>query len=134
MHQRTVFAAARFSHTLLQQTCRSAYDAASMSCKVNRQSLSNLVGGVMRLTQAHEQYWRKNLLVTGQLLAIWFVVTFVGAWYARELNGISMFGFPLGFYGAAQGSLLVYVLLIWFYQHYMHKLDIEYGVDESDDL
>ena len=88
----------------------------------------------MRLTQAHEQYWRKNLLVTARLLAIWFVVTFVGAWYARELNGISIFGFPLGFYSAAQGSLLVYVLLIWFYQHYMHKLDIESGVDESEDL
>ena len=87
----------------------------------------------MQLTAKHKEYWHKNLVITGILLAIWFVVTFVEGWYARELNSISFFGFPLGFYMSAQGSLIVYVVLIWVYQRYMNRLDIEYGVHEGDD-
>ena len=87
----------------------------------------------MLLTAKHEEYWHKNLVITGVLLAIWFVVTFVEGWYARELNTISFFGFPLGFYMSAQGSLIVYVVLIWIYQHYMNKLDLEYDVHEGED-
>jgi len=87
----------------------------------------------MELTAKHQQYWHKNLVLTAILLFIWFVATFVVGWYARELNSISFLGFPLGFYMAAQGSLIVYVVLIWIYQHYMNKLDIEYGVDEGAD-
>ena len=87
----------------------------------------------MQLTAKHKEYWHKNLVITGILLAIWFVVTFVEGWYARELNSISFFGFPLGFYMSAQGSLIVYVVLIWVYQRYMNRLDIEYGVHEGED-
>jgi putative solute:sodium symporter small subunit len=87
----------------------------------------------MKLTERHEEYWHKNLVITAILLAIWFVVTFVGGWYSRELNGVSILGFPLGFYNAAQGSLVIYVALIWFYQHYMNNLDLEYGVHEGED-
>jgi putative solute:sodium symporter small subunit len=87
----------------------------------------------MQLTAKHQEYWRKNLVVTGVLLSIWFVVTFVEAWFARELNGVSFFGFPLGFYMSAQGSLVVYVAIIWYYAHYMNKLDNEYGVQEGED-
>ena len=87
----------------------------------------------MQLTQKHHEYWHKNLIVTAILLSIWFVVTFVEGWYARELNAVSFLGFPLGFYMSAQGSLIVYVAVIWYYQHYMNKLDIEYGVHEGED-
>jgi len=87
----------------------------------------------MELTQKHQEYWHKNLVVTAILLFIWFVVTFVEGWYARELNSINLFGFPLGFYMSAQGSLAMYVAIIWYYQHYMNKLDIEYGVQEGED-
>jgi putative solute:sodium symporter small subunit len=89
--------------------------------------------GKMQLTPRQEEYWHKNLVVTAILLTIWFVVTFVAGWFSRELNSISILGFPLGFYNAAQGALIVYVLLIWYYQHYMNKLDIEYGVHEGED-
>ena len=64
----------------------------------------------MQLTEKHNEYWRKNLVITAVLLAVWFVVTFVEAWFARELNGITFFGFPLGFYMSAQGSLAIYVV------------------------
>jgi putative solute:sodium symporter small subunit len=87
----------------------------------------------MELTAKHHEYWHKNLIVTAILLFIWFLVTFVEGWFARELNTISILGFPLGFYMSAQGSLIVYVALIWYYQHYMNKLDIEYGVEEGED-
>ena len=87
----------------------------------------------MELTANHHEYWHKNLIVTAILLFIWFLVTFVEGWFARELNTISILGFPLGFYMSAQGSLIVYVALIWYYQHYMNKLDIEYGVEEGED-
>ena len=87
----------------------------------------------MELTARHREYWHKNLIITAILLFIWFVVTFVEAWYARELNSVSFFGFPLGFYMSAQGSLAVYVILIGVYAWYMNRLDIEYGVDEGDD-
>ncbi len=86
----------------------------------------------MQLTAQHKQYWRKNLRLTGTLLAVWFVVTFVIGWYARDLQSITFLGFPLSFYMAAQGALVVYVLLVGYYAYCMGKLDIEYGVQEGE--
>lgn len=86
----------------------------------------------MQLTERHQEYWRKNLVITAILLAIWFVATFVVAWYARELAAITFLGFPLSFYMSAQGSLAIYVIIIGVYAYLMSKLDREYGVDEGD--
>lgn len=86
----------------------------------------------MQLSQKHVEYWHRNLKVTAILLAIWFVVTFVFGWYARELNEINII-VPLGFYMGAQGSLIIYVLIIWVYARYMNNLDQEYGVHEGED-
>ena len=87
----------------------------------------------MELTERHKEYWRKNLVITAILLFIWFVATFVEGWYARELNSFSFLGFPFGFYMSAQGSLVIYVVLIWVYARYMNNLDKEYNVDEGED-
>jgi len=87
----------------------------------------------MQLTAKHKEYWRRNLNLTAVLLAIWFVVTFVMAWYARPLAEINFFGWPFSFYMAAQGSLIVYVVLIYVYAKRMRKLDLEYNVDEGDE-
>jgi len=87
----------------------------------------------MQLTEKHKEYWQRNLKMTGLLLAIWFVVTFVFSFYARELNEITFIGFPLGFYMGAQGSLVIYVVIIWFYARYMNNLDKEYGVHEGEE-
>ena len=86
----------------------------------------------MQLTEKHNEYWRRNLVMTASLLGIWFIVTFVEAWFARELNTMTFLGFPFGFYMSAQGSLVIYVILIGVYALYMRKLDLEYGVDEGD--
>ncbi|MBI5483137.1 MAG: DUF4212 domain-containing protein [Deltaproteobacteria bacterium] len=87
----------------------------------------------MQLTAKHHEYWNKNLTITAILLSIWFFTTFVVGWFSGELNSIVIAGFPLGFYMNAQGSLIIYVVLIWYYQHYMNNLDLEYGVHEGDD-
>ena len=86
----------------------------------------------MELTEKHKEYWHKNLVITGILLAVWFVVTFVVSWYSRELNEITIIG-PLGFYMGAQGALIIYVAIIWFYARYMNNLDQEYGVHEGEE-
>lgn len=86
----------------------------------------------MQLTEKHQEYWSKNLRITAILLALWFVVTFVIGWFARELN-FSFFGWPFSFWVGAQGALIVYVWIIWYYAKYMNNLDQEFGVDEGDD-
>jgi putative solute:sodium symporter small subunit len=60
-------------------------------------------------------------------------VTFVMGYFAIPLAQITLFGWPLSFYMAAQGSLIVYVVLIWVYARYMNKLDSEYHVQEGED-
>lgn len=87
----------------------------------------------MELTEKHREYWRRNLVVTAVLLVIWFVVTFIQGWFARELNEITIMGWPVAFYMSAQGSLAIYVAIIWYYAHYMNKLDLEYGVHEGEE-
>lgn len=87
----------------------------------------------MQVTDSMRAYWRKNLRVTAVLLAIWFVVTFIASFFSRELNAIDFMGFPLGFYMGAQGSLIIYVLIIAFYAWYMNRLDRSHGVHEDQE-
>jgi putative solute:sodium symporter small subunit len=86
----------------------------------------------MQLTESHRRYWRKNLNITGILLVIWFVATFVVSYYARELS-FNFFGWPFSFWMGAQGALVIYVVIIGYYAWYMGKLDIEHDVHESED-
>lgn len=86
----------------------------------------------MQLTEQHREYWRQNVRLTAILLAIWFVVTYVVGWFARDLNAITIFGFPLGFYIGAQGALIVYVVLIFYYAKRMNQLDKQFGVAEEE--
>jgi putative solute:sodium symporter small subunit len=86
----------------------------------------------MQLTESHKQYWSKNLRITSILLAIWFVVTFVVGYNARELN-FNFFGWPFSFWVGAQGALVIYVLIIAYYAHYMNNLDKEYDCAEVEE-
>ena len=87
----------------------------------------------MQLSEKHQEYWQRNLRITAALLAIWFVATFVVIFFAPQLNEIVILGFPFGFYMGAQGSLIIYVLIIWFYARRMNQLDNEYGVQEGEE-
>lgn len=86
----------------------------------------------MTALEQRRTYWRANLRLTAALLAIWFSVTFLAAWFVDDLDRISFLGFPLGFYMASQGALLVYVALVWVYARVMNRLDRKYGVAEED--
>jgi putative solute:sodium symporter small subunit len=86
----------------------------------------------MQQTEKHREYWRRNLNITAILMVVWFVVTFVIGYYARELS-FNFFGWPFSFYMGAQGSLIIYVAIIVFYAYYMNRLDIEYGVHEGEE-
>lgn len=81
----------------------------------------------------HRKYWRKNLRVTAILLSVWFSVTFLIAYYARGLSEITILGFPVPFYMGAQGSLIVYVLIVWYYVHRMNQIDKEFAEDSDSE-
>jgi len=85
----------------------------------------------MQLSERHHQYWRRNLRITGILLVVWFIVTFVVGFYARELS-FTFFGWPFSFWVASQGALIVYVIIIGYYAWYMNRLDQEFGVSEEE--
>ena len=83
-----------------------------------------------QMTERYRLYWSANMRITSILLTIWFLVTFVLVYFARELN-FRFFGWPFSFWVAAQGALIVYFLIIWFYAHHMNKLDHQCGVEED---
>ena len=79
-----------------------------------------------------KKYWKKNLSYLGILLTVWFVVSYgCGILFADALNGVMLGGFPLGFWFAQQGSIYVFVILIFVYVYLMNKLDKEFDVDED---
>ena len=69
------------------------------------------------------QHWQRTRRMTGWLLLLWMLTSFCAAFYARELAGLSLFGWPLSFYLAAQGASLVYLAILGFYAWRMHRLD-----------
>jgi len=77
-------------------------------------------------------HWRRNRLLTAMLLLMWFLVTFGAAFFARSLS-FTILGWPFSFYMAAQGCLLIYLLLILAYAKSLRSLDEEHGVDEAED-
>jgi putative solute:sodium symporter small subunit len=85
------------------------------------------------LTEAQrEEYWRYNVRLTTVLLVIWFVVTYIiSGLMAGWLNQFTVLGFPMGYYMAAQGSLVIFVAEIAAYAYLMNKKDAEYGIREE---
>ena len=79
-----------------------------------------------------KEYWKKNLQYLTVLLGIWFIVSFgFSILLADELDKIRFFGFKLGFWFAQQGSIYVFVILIFTYVRLMNKLDVKYHVEEK---
>ena len=76
-------------------------------------------------------YWRENLKYLVILLSIWFLVSYgAGILYVNELNQIHLGGFKLGFWFAQQGSIIVFIILIFVYVKLMNNLDKKYGYDK----
>ncbi len=77
-------------------------------------------------------YWNANLRLVGLCLVIWFVVSYgFGIILVDVFNTISLGGYPLGFWFATQGSIYVFVALIFFYAWRMNKLDRKFGLHED---
>ena len=83
------------------------------------------------LDQRAKQYWKENIRYVLILLAIWFLVSYVfGIFLVEPLNAIHIGGAKLGFWFAQQGSIYVFVILIFVYVNLMNKLDKKYEFDE----
>ncbi len=83
--------------------------------------------------EARERYWKSNLKWLSGLLVVWFLVSYgCGVLWVDALDQFTLpgTGFPLGFWFAQQGSMYVFVILIFVYVRLMNKLDKKYGYDE----
>ncbi len=77
------------------------------------------------------QYWKRNLRYMVILLAIWALVSYgFGIFFVEAMNSFQIGGFPLGFWFAQQGSIYVFVVLIFVYYILMQRLDKEFDVHE----
>ncbi len=81
--------------------------------------------------QKAEAYWRENQRLIVILLVIWFVVSYLPVPFVNQLNTIVIGGFPLGYYMGSQGSLIVFVVEIFYYAFAMNRLDQKYGLSDK---
>jgi putative solute:sodium symporter small subunit len=82
-------------------------------------------------TTNDQAYWGKTRALTFVVLFLWAVFSFFIHMFAPQLNETKIFGFPLGFYFAAQGSLIAFVLLLFWFARAQNKIDQEFGVAED---
>lgn len=79
-----------------------------------------------------QKYWKRNIQYLILLLSVWFIVSYgAGILFVDQLNAIKIGGFPLGFWFAQQGSIYVFVILIFIYVWLMNRLDVEFDVNED---
>jgi putative solute:sodium symporter small subunit len=90
-----------------------------------------MTGKQRQISERQKEYWKKNVALIRNLLIVWAGVSFVPAiFFAETLHQVQFFGVPLAFWFAQQGSIIVFVGLIFYYAWRMDKLDQEYGVEE----
>ena len=80
------------------------------------------------------RHWERTRNLTVIVLVVWFVFSLLVHWFANSLNGVSFIGFPLGYYLAVQGSLIIFVLLIFYQNWQQDKIDSDAGLsgDETE--
>ncbi len=81
---------------------------------------------------SNQEYWKANISLLLRCLAVWFVVSYgFGILLVEQLNDLAhLGGYPLGFWFAQQGSIYVFVILIFYYVKKINELDKQFGVDE----
>ena len=82
-------------------------------------------------SETRARHWTKTRNLTILVLVIWAIFAFVLPWSAKSLNELSFLGFPLGYYFCVQGSLIVFVLLIFFQNWRQDAIDDEAGVGDE---
>lgn len=79
-----------------------------------------------------EEYWKATLSLLIKVLVVWGVVSFLlSIIFAPQLNAVKLGGYPLGFWFAQQGSIYIYIILIFFYAKKMGDIDKEFDVHED---
>jgi putative solute:sodium symporter small subunit len=78
-----------------------------------------------------DEYWQRTTKLMWTIMGLWFFFSFFVHFFAVQLNNIVILGFPLGFYMAAQGSLISYVVLCFWNASAQNKIDEEFGVAEE---
>jgi putative solute:sodium symporter small subunit len=94
-------------------------------------TFGRVIAAAMKLDERARHRWGQSQRATTLLLLVWFVVTFGVVFFARELS-MTVFGWPFSFWVAAQGILILYVVLVWVYARWMHRLDVENHLAGSD--
>tara|TARA_B100000959_G_C14760543_1_gene533163 strand:+ start:282 stop:539 length:258 start_codon:yes stop_codon:yes gene_type:complete len=85
------------------------------------------------MNKTNNNYWKENLKYVFILLAVWFIVSFgFGILFKENLDAFSIGGFKLGFWFAQQGSMYIFVILIFIYVHLINKLDKKYGFNSKN--
>jgi putative solute:sodium symporter small subunit len=98
---------------------------------MNEQAMSEENSSSEEKQKIADNYWRANLRLMGCLLVVWFAVSYgCGILFVDQLDEIRIGGFKLGFWFAQQGSIYVFVALIFFYVWKMNKIDREFDLDE----
>lgn len=83
-------------------------------------------------TSRREEHWQRTKTLMFITLTIWFVFSFVVHWFASSLNAFTFLDFPLGFYMAAQGSEVVFVITLFWFVKSQHAIDTDCGFAEED--
>ncbi len=78
-----------------------------------------------------QRYWSKTSRLMWTIFALWILFSFIAPLFAIQLNNVKFLGFPLGFYMAAQGSLIAFVVLCVWNAIAQNKIDEEFGVQED---
>jgi putative solute:sodium symporter small subunit len=78
-----------------------------------------------------ERYWNATKLLMFFMLFLWIFFSFIIHMFVNSLNQITFFGFPLGFYMAAQGSLIAFVVMLFWFARAQDNIDRKYGVAED---
>lgn len=78
-----------------------------------------------------QAYWKRTSSLMWTMMAIWFFAGFIIHLFAPTLNAIHVLGFPLGFYIAAQGSLIIFVVQLYWFARKQNAIDEEFGVAEE---
>jgi putative solute:sodium symporter small subunit len=92
------------------------------------------VGTASAQAKARAAYWRRKRRLTLRLLAVWLLSTFLVIYFARDLNDLKLFGWPLSYYMAAQGLALVYLGLIVIYNRSVFQMEARMQAQLEDDM
>lgn len=83
-------------------------------------------------TQQQEIHWSRTRTLMIVHLTIWFIFAYMVHWFAPQLNKVSFMDFPLGFYFAAQGSLIVFVVQLFVFARQQERIDRDCGMAEDE--